>query len=196
MKKKVLATAALTAALAFGTAVPAFATEDATNPESFDSNRSQTTTVSIETDKSQLSATIPVKMTVIAPVVGGNITAPSDAKYIIENNSLIPIYVTSIQGFAVENSGWGLSSSVGATPTIGTVGDISLAVNGLPVKEAKTDINDASFKADVKGDAGTENILKLKVTGKTTAIKSASDDLVDAVKITYVISGTDPTPSA
>lgn len=196
MKKKVLATAALTAALALGTAVPAFAAEDASDPQPFDNDRSQSTTVSIETDKSQLSATIPIKMTVIAPVVGGNITAPSENKYVIENNSLIPIYVANIKGSAIEGSGWGLAPSVGQAPTIGTVGDISLAVNNVQVKEAGTPITDDSFKADAKNEAGTGNTLNLKVTGKTTAIKSANDDLVEAVKITYVISGTEPTPAS
>ena len=62
MKKKVLATAVLTAALAFGTAVPAFA-------ESF-SNNSADTKVSIFTDTSNISATLPLN-----PATGWTVAA-------------------------------------------------------------------------------------------------------------------------
>ena len=56
MKKKVLATAALTAALAFGTAVPAFADNPFVNNEA-------DTTVSVYTDTSNISATLPLNLT-------------------------------------------------------------------------------------------------------------------------------------
>lgn len=186
MKKKVLATAALTAALAFGTAVPAFAAESATEDTAF--TKDQTTTVSIETNTDQLSASIPIKMTVVAPAGGGDIKAPGSDAYKITNNSLIPIYVTSLTG-GEKDAGWKLVSAISDT-VAGTVGDIQMSVNGTSVASGNTaSIVGEAMKVNEKGnEAG--NVLGLTVAGKTTPVKSTSDSAVEAVTITYTIAAT------
>ena len=81
MKRKMFAALALSATLAMG-AVPAFAAEpadtDATDAGGFTGNAA-TTTVSIKTDASQISAEIPMKMQIVANAAGGNSTAPTAA---------------------------------------------------------------------------------------------------------------------
>ena len=187
MKKKVLATAALAATLAFGTAVPAFADAGATDDKSF--TKSQTTTVSIETNTDQLSASIPIKMTVVAPAGGGDITAPGSDVYKITNNSLIPIYVTSLKGAEVADSGWKLVSTISDT-VAGTVGDIQMSVNDKQITATgTTDVTGDAMKINAKAE-GVDNTLGLTVVGKTTPVKSTSDKAVEAIKITYTIAAT------
>lgn len=187
MKKKVLATAALAATLAVGTAVPAFADAGATEDKSF--TKSQTTTVSIETNTDQLSASIPIKMTVVAPAGGGDITAPGPDVYKITNNSLIPIYVTNLNGGEVADSGWKLVSTISDT-VAGSIGDIQMTVNGKEITATgTTNVTGDDMKINEKGNQAS-NTLGLTVAGKTTPVKSTSDSAVQAVTITYTIAAT------
>lgn len=210
MKRKMFAALALSATLAMG-AVPAFAAEpNGTSVEGSgdfkdDSNKA-TTVVSIKTDASQISATIPMKATIVAKANGGDVTAPTADSYKVTNNSSFDVYITSIQGTA--QNGWELLSSdaVSDNTASGAVADVSLTVgprgadatttdSPVRISTTKVDMKDATMKIAAKGAADGADTLGLVLAGKTTKVKSVSANAVDAVSIQYTISAQDPTPT-
>ncbi len=202
MKRKMFAALALSATLAMG-AVPAFADEpkdtDATGPDAFKENAA-TTTVSIKTDASQISAVIPMQVQIVANAAGGDIAAPTAAKYRITNKSSFDIYVTKISGAAVADSGWNLKPSIADinNNADGAVGDIALGVKKaddaaaavIPVGAEQKVTGDKMKmeKAPAAGASTTAHELGLEVSGQTTKVKSVAATATEAVKITYTIS--------
>ncbi|WP_101722026.1 hypothetical protein [Eggerthella timonensis] len=202
MKRKMFAALALSATLAMG-AAPAFAAEPAdtgaTDAGGFTGNAA-TTTVSIKTDASQISAEIPMKVQIVANAAGGAITSPTADAYKITNKSSFDIYVTKISGAAVDASKWTLENAINDinnTPK-GSIGDIALGVKKdgaddatkvVVGSEQKITGDTMKMTSAPAADAGTTtHILGLDVSGTTTKVKSVSDTATEAVKITYTIS--------
>ena len=107
--KKMAAALALSAALAMG-AVPAFAADASVGKtgsfaDGNDNTGSASTALNVYATASQIQATIPVDITIVTPIEGGTITAPSaDAYKIVNNNATKALKVTKVQG--VDNAGW------------------------------------------------------------------------------------------
>lgn len=120
MKKtsKVFASAALSAALALGCAVPAFAEVGATGDTKFDqatdaTDGSQSTVVNLEATTTQINATVPITVVVSAKIEGGTMITPSAGAYRIVNNSTAgTLYVTSAEGKLVEGE-WSDAKELG-----------------------------------------------------------------------------------
>lgn len=212
MKRKMFAALALSATLAMG-AVPAFAADsDGTSVEGSgdfkDNSNKATTVVSIKTDASQISATIPVKATIVAKANGGDITAPTADAYKVTNNSSFDVYITSVK--ATEKAGWKLADSVDVTnnPT-GTVADIALSVGPKGASATETDkptvlkkdtavaVTGDAMKMSAKADSGTDNELGLVMKGQSTKVKTVADTAVEAIGVEYTISAQPvPDPAA
>lgn len=206
MKKKMFAALALSATLAMG-AVPAFADEPGGTSVSGEGNfadnkNSATTTLSIKTDASQISAIIPVKMTIVAKAAGGDITAPTAEAYKVTNNSSFDVYITSVKG-TEKAAGWTLADSIAnvSNDPTGTVADIALSVGPKTADDATKTDNPTALKKDTavpvygdtmkmaaKATSGTDNELGLVVAGKNTKVKSVAADAVEAIGIEYTIS--------
>lgn len=115
---KILGTVALSAALAMGVAVPAFATDiDNTDdsvdtpgagfethavtgkgePITKDTKDNAKTEINLRTETDVINCTLPLKMTVVAKVTGGPILCPSEKAYkIVNENEDSALYVTGV----------------------------------------------------------------------------------------------------
>ncbi|WP_101722410.1 hypothetical protein [Eggerthella timonensis] len=192
--KKTAITLALATTLALGTAVPAFAanTAGATGTDGFSSNNA-TTEVSAIPDASQIAATIPLKVSVVAPMAGGAITAPAATDYKITNNSLFDIYVTEFT--PTSKSDWQIVASdpSGAAAGGSRHGDIQATLNTLQLVEATTTSITAAQADDWKA-AANAGTLGLALAGKNSQLTSVTADSAEAVMdIVYKISAAKPT---
>lgn len=206
--KKTLASAALAATLAFGmTPALAFAADSASgDPEpsvgtesgDFADKRTGTTEISIVPDASQVNATVPVKISIVAPITGGAVTAPSKEAYLIENNSIFDVYVTSMKAKMKPGFGLVTSDPSGTSSNVGAKGDFMISVNGVTL-----DPNDAvtitaeqadSFKAMAKlRDDAPAGKLRLDVKGKNSILKEVTAGTPVAVlELSYTVSATKP----
>ena len=190
MKKKALAAAALTAALAFGTAVPAFA-------ESFSGNKADTT-VSVYTDTSNISATLPLTLTVGGPANGGALTVPGADTYKIVNTSAFDIKVQEVAASQTAQAAekWGLASDTQSSepaPSDGKIATLQMKIATSDDASGWTVATNAPF-APTSGwtvAAGENNELAISLSGSmskaadTTASSAAS--AVEAVKLTYTV---------
>lgn len=99
-KNTMIGTLALSAALAMGTAIPAFAAESVGEDlgDFTDANNS-TTTVQLEAVASQINATIPLNVTVVADIDGAEqMITPSQGAYKIVNKSTSgKLFVTGVE---------------------------------------------------------------------------------------------------
>lgn len=202
MKRKMFAALALSATLAMGTIVPAFAADEgtATNPTGVDAKTGVgNTTVSVKTVATNISATIPLNMTVVGPAEGGNLSGvPSE--YQIINNSVYPIKVAKVKADMTDIKGWSLKTGdlTTTSTTTGTVGDLSLYIKPTDGTEWNVSADENAPKDWVvaaKGEsAGTSNIIAVR--GSISPIKSVSDTATPAVKIQYTIAPTTITPAS
>ena len=205
MKKKTLASAVLAATLALGT-VPALAFAAEGDPEpsvgnqtsDFATERTGETEISIVPDATQVSATIPLKISIVAPITGGSIKAPSAEAYLIENSSIFDVYVTSMK--AEVKPGFGLVSTdpSGSSPQVGAKGDFMITVNGVTLDPngsvAITAEQADSFKAMAKlRDDAPNGKLQLDVKGKNSILKEVTAGTPVAVlDLSYTVSATKP----
>lgn len=193
--KKVLATLALSATLAMG-AVPAFAADASVGKTgSFDDGGNNTgsasTALNVYATASQIQATVPVDITVVTPIEGGTITAPSADAYKIVNNGTKGLKVTQVQG--VDNAGWKAVTEL-TNPKANmsaTTGEMKLSVKAGSsaamsiASDAATSIPaeaQSYFTAPANGELG------LTLAG-TTSVKNnlSTDTTYPAVKITYTV---------
>lgn len=201
-RRKALAAAGLSVALALACAPAAFAAVDTPTASTdavenaFDASNQASTELDVMTDVSQLKASVPLKMAIAAKVDGGAITGPDNYKLV--NKSLFKIYVTGMTGAA--ESDWKIvDSDPSALPEpTAAVGDIWLKVNGK-VLGTDTVPNLEVPAATVENGAAKPAEYALAVTGATSPLKKALGDTVakaeKALSITYTISATAPTPS-
>lgn len=192
MKKKVLATAALAATLAFGTAVPAFA-------ESF-ANNSADTTVSIYTDTSNISATLPLSLTIGGPANGGAFTGPTDGTYKIVNNSAFDIKVAEVAATQTTEaaSKWGLAAdnqANEAAPTDGKIATLQMKIATADDATGWNVVTNNSFKPTTgwtvtAGESGNELAIALSgsISKAADTTNSSAEKAVEAVKLTYKVS--------
>lgn len=198
--KKTTVTLALAATLAVAATQPAFAENASSSSDTGDfAKNSATTEVSAIPDASQLAATVPLKVSIVAPMVGGSFDAPATESYKIENKSVFDIYVTDVEAKAKAN--WGL---VGSDPSAGgpasaAHGEIQATLNGLGLtgsKQAITPEQAANWKVPAKtGDVN--GALGLALAGKNSQLKDVTANTAEAVMdIVFTIGPTAPTASA
>ncbi|WP_165062304.1 hypothetical protein [Adlercreutzia sp. ZJ154] len=214
MKKtsKLFGAVALSAALAIGTALPAFAAATDTNVKTEASHGGAQTTAKISTSIPAIDCTIPLEVHFSTPITGGKLVAPGD--YGITNNSESgDLYVTNMKFTNFNEAGWGfkttddgVSSSLVSDKTYGDIsvnmsypkadgsGD-STAVNVKATSEVKfnekTDTADF-FKLTKKNGTATATKALIKFSGKNSPLKKAINntdaDRVELFKVTYTVS--------
>lgn len=198
--RKTTVTLALAAALAVAAAQPAFAENapSASDAGDFEKNNA-TTEVSAIPDASQLAATVPLKVGIVAPMVGGAFEAPSKESYKIENKSVFDIYVTDVEAKAKAN--WGLVGSDPSAngPSSASHGEVQALLNGLDLSRGKQSIPSAQaadWKVPAKAD-GINGSLGLALTGKNSQLKDVTADSAEAVMdIVFTIGPAIPEKSA
>lgn len=204
MKKsqKILTALVLSTTLAMG-AVPAFAVDPSVgNAGSFDTTENTASTqMNVYTiGETQIQATVPVAMTVVSPVKGGVITAPSATAYKIVNNGTTDIKVTQIKG--VDNAGWEIKETLEAPGAIKTTGQMKLAIKAgsspeVPITSAVKTLDEAdaaNFVATAKGGE-----LGLTISGMTAVPEGSplqANKSYPAVKIQYTVAKVEATPAS
>lgn len=194
--KKMAAVLALSAALAMG-AVPAFAADASVGKtgsfaDGDDNTGSASTALNVYATASQIQATIPVDITIVTPIEGGTITAPSaDAYKIVNNNATKGLKVTKVQG--VDNAGWKAVTELTNPKSnmAATTGEMQLTVKAGS-SAAMSIASDAATSIPAEAQsyftAPSNGELGLTLAG-TTAVKSnlTANTTYPAVKITYTV---------
>lgn len=213
MKKtsKLFGAVALSAALAFGAALPAFAADD---PAQVDENGTGQTTVKVTAENGNVSATVPLFIPISTNTDGGAYTPPTDGEYKITNTGVFGIQVNKIEIVEIEDSGWSLVPSASITDAMvgkdadlsgisETYGKISMEMKpGTITKvEGSDDVMTFAGLAVDLGAAGgptiavkdqwkieRDNALPIAISGKTSRLNNATPDAgVDAFKVKYTI---------
>lgn len=199
MKKKAFVALALSATLAMGV-TPAFAADgdgSASTPTGVDKTKGTgNTTVSVQTIATNISATIPLNVTVVGPAEGGDLSGVP-TNYEIVNNSVYPIKVTEVKADMTGITGWKLQANklTTASTTTGTIGDLNLSIK--PAKGTAWTVSETANKptdwvvAAKTADKGTAENLAL--SGSVSPIKSVEKDATSAVKIQYTVQPTTAT---
>ena len=194
--KKMAAVLALSAALAMG-AVPAFAADASVGKtgsftDGNDNTGSASTALNVYATASQIQATIPVDITIVTPIEGGTITAPSaDAYKIVNNNATKGLKVTKVQG--VDNAGWKAVTELTNPKSnmAATTGEMQLTVkagSSAAMSIASDAATGIPAEAQSYFTAPSNGELGLTLAG-TTAVKSnlTANTTYPAVKITYTV---------
>lgn len=194
--KKMAAALALSAALAMG-AVPAFAADASVGKtgsfaDGNDSTGSASTALNVYATASQIQATIPVDITIVTPIEGGTITAPSaDAYKIVNNNATKALKVTKVQG--LDNAGWKAVTELTNPKNnmSATTGEMKLTVKaGSSAAMSIESENATSIPTEAQSyfTAPANGELGLELAG-TTSVKSnlTANTTYPAVKITYTV---------
>ena len=194
--KKMAAALALSAALAMG-AVPAFAADASVGKtgsfaDGNDNTGSASTALNVYATASQIQATIPVDITIVTPIEGGTITAPSaDAYKIVNNNATKALKVTTVQG--VDNAGWKAVTELTNPKNnmSATTGEMKLTVKaGSSAAMSIESENATSIPTEAQSyfTAPANGELGLELAG-TTSVKSnlTANTTYPAVKITYTV---------
>lgn len=227
MKKKMWGALALSAALATGTAMPAFALDAAVTPGAdVDGNGDFTlqgekntgsTDVKVLAEVTQLNATLPMEVTVVANMQGGqllasptgNLTGNAGEGYRIENRTIMPLKLVDVQAAAGSDDKWIYADSAitnvadyGGADKLGKINltilndtdDIATATtNGKVISSsAATALGFSVPAGTVAGtnDPVTPGKLGLKLGGTTSYINSDEEIATadgTAVKLTYTI---------
>ena len=211
MKKtsKLFGSIALSAALALGTMVPAFAATAtvfaaSTGPNPFDGDQNADTTVSVYYNPDQLSATVPLYVTVVATNgvanQAENVICPTPEMYAIENTSATPdIKVAEVK--TTPKTGWMLSS---ANPTgTGVKGSLDMTLQATDVTGSNAtaetvnlgtaQTTPATTFADADWTAAPSEKIYLKLAGTSKLTNAAiasgtsNGDMGEAFVITYKI---------
>lgn len=202
--KKITTAAALTAALALGTA-PAFAATEGSVGELKDATiKTETpttgTTVSVETTVSQIDVQLPLAMTIAAPTAGGTTAVPSDGKYKIVNKSIFPIKVAKAESQAAE--GWSLASNAFTTPgaPTATAGDLYLKLT--PTGKSSWEVattefvpTDWTIAAATSAEGDNTDELQFALTGSNSKLAKTFTGATKAVTLTYTIEADSAAPA-
>lgn len=191
MKKSAL-TVAMAGALALACAPAAFAASPSVGGTSTFNNNEGHTDVKVATEAGQLSAEIPLNMTVVANAQGGAL-AGKPGGYKIVNKSYFAIQVATVKAEAAASSAWAYSNtSLTSASASGLNINLTLQPNGAGSATTLTSAGvDTSASQDWKvaaatGLAGTEKAIA--VDGSTSPLsKSIGDAGEAAAKITYTI---------
>lgn len=194
--KKCMVGVALACALALACTTAAFAvpTAGTSGSQPFSEGKADST-LSVKTDASQLSAEVPLNVTVVANALGGGFDkVPSAAAYKITNKSYFDIVVSDVT--ATAKSDWHYSdvalSAANKTPT-GAIGDINLTLapsgkSATTVKGSGTSPAAADWKIPA-ATATSSGELAMTVGGSTSALKKSIGDTTpsDAATISFTI---------
>lgn len=213
MKKttKLFAGVALSAALALGTALPAFAADD---PAPVDDQGVGQTTVKVTAENGNVSATVPLFIPLSTNTDGGAYTPPTDGTYQITNTGVFGIEVKQIEIVPIDNSGWTLVDKNAITDAmVGKDADLSgitenygkISMEMTPGTVSKVEGSDdvlafAGLAVDLGAAGGPSIVVKdqwkierdsylpIKIAGQTSRLKNATPDAgVDAFKVKYTI---------
>lgn len=217
MKKQIFGAILLSAALAVGTAMPAFATgtvTDTTNKQgTVGSDSSYTisnvageggeTTVNISTVVTQINVSVPLEVGFYAETGGGTLGVPSDGVYKLKNAGATDIYVVNIATSGVDAAKWQtVSGTTSFDPTVAVsdvvYGKIKVGMTGT-YTDAKTIYfsNDGTSTKDTTGKAKipakngtTDGELEFNFAGTNSVLNTAMTDGADEVltKIVYTVS--------
>lgn len=192
MKKQALTAAVLTAALAMGT-VPAFA-------EGF-ANNAADTTVSVYTDTSNISATLPLNLTVAGPANSGALSVPGENAYKIVNESAFDIKVTNVSATQSTDAAksWTLASSEqtgkDAPSEEGKIATLQMNIATADDTTGWGVATNTPF-APTSGwtvkSGSTDNELGIVLSGTISKVSSTTGhdsaaSAVEAVKLTYTV---------
>lgn len=178
MKKscKIFSAIALSAILAMGTAMPAFAKEtsevnagDATNATNYNRGEGAQTNVNIATYSSNYSVTIPLYAPFLLDTAGGQGMSPSN--YYIQNQGNSDVFVTQIDwemntGYQNDwtfGTAWASSAAIAVNPKSGTTDNptygsfvIKLSPNAFDGRNIDTVVEEAAAGKDTtKGSTST-----------------------------------------
>lgn len=162
---KTLGALACASALAFATAMPAFASSLPTVGAATSLNGgSGATEVDGFATKNQIVATIPMVATVFMPLKTGSFTAtPNESIYCIDNVGEVPIKVTNIVGTAVDDTQFALVD-----------GPASTGVSNNQVYMTITPQGGQTF--NVKKDAAADATTHMVTNGPGKVFQSGTDD--------------------
>lgn len=199
MKKTIITMMALLLALCL-VGAPVFA-GSVSEPTAFDpSTKKGNTNVYVDVNVSNISATVPLKMVVVANNMGGTFQAPSDTAYHIINKTAMPIKVTSIA--LAENTASGLTYVDVAANVTSAVDQITMQLNTVQLtKAAAVDVSaNTSFQVagatlaeinDTSSGALGGKAMPLTATGSTGLLTNteygATGYATEAFSITYTI---------
>lgn len=212
---KIFGALALSAALTAGTALPAFAadepdvakvSEEATEYTDTDGTApTPYTDINLRTTTKQVNCTLPLNMTVVASVDGGDITCPTPGIYKITNNVTTgSLYITHVE--VAGETGWNAAagtdiSAAIAAPAAGDKGNIFMSMTPTGFDAINLAGSSAFFNGDVAwkvGPATSDTVgtdLALNLAGKASKINGVSTDLTagaDLMKVSYTVSAMDP----
>ncbi|WP_165253147.1 hypothetical protein [Adlercreutzia sp. ZJ304] len=197
MKKQILGAVTLSAALAVGMCMPAFAAQDGTTGKVTSGTgefyTGGETTATVSTTMEQIDCTIPLELPFVANMLGGNLDTSSAGTYGITNNSdKADLYVTNmvVSDFSTD---WNFVATTGAanassgySSTGVNYGDVFVQVNyntnGSTSTSANTPIVKASGSDSLTIPVTTETFkINQKQTGgaeghNTTAITFAGSN--------------------
>ena len=168
-KSKMIGAAALSAALALGTAVPAFAVDeygtstdeitDDQRTEDHKQNDSIATDVHVATMITNINVAVPLNVTIVADSAGGAVLKPSgglkhyDAAgafvadgttgYRIENYSSYPVKIDGVKVEENENGYWKIVGTIDDANVSGTIGDLDLTLSPIAANNKKDDATGA-----------------------------------------------------
>lgn len=195
-KKSLLGAVMLSAALAVGMAIPAFAAESGDTAMS--TNLGSSTDVKIATNGEisgdQVSVTVPLTMTVVAKTAGGDLMVPT-AAYKISNQSTSDVNVTG--AYTLDNSSFNLllttdASQVGSSVACPTnyAGYLKMSLTPA-VASAGTAWNVGMPVADVPTwKVAKSSDLSIAVTGATSQLSQQFDNVSGAPTVltfTYTV---------
>lgn len=217
MKKQIFGAILLSAALAVGSAMPAFAatvTDTTSSSGTVGSNSSATiqavagsageTTVNINTVITQINVTVPLTVGFVAETGGGTLGVPSDGTYKIKNGSAAAIYITQVDLSAVDASKWKVAELDGFDATSTAAANVvygNIAVKMTPVVTGSVDPIQFSGTAKVfKFSDGQLKIAKKDVTvgagdgelafnfeGKNGILNTHNATATELTKIAYTV---------
>lgn len=198
MKKtsKLFGTMALSAALALGCAMPAFAAEpygtsvdETTGPENVKQGSNVSTDVHVATRITNINVAVPLNVTIVADAASNEVLAPTsglkhytdgafDASattgYRIENYSPFPVKITDIATQDTSDGAWVLTADdvIGEEAKAGKIGDLNLTIKPSGFSQSDTEKNEGNKHPEADTKNGI-NLASIKVEGDAT--KSGTD---------------------
>ena len=206
MKKsgKALGALALSATLAMGCAVPAFAADEygtdigiySDHTENLKQNDSVYTDVKIATMITNINVAVPLDVTIVADSAGTSVLHPSaglknytngafdpaaTTGYRIENSSSYPVAIKNIQVTDSSSGEWAVVASLNADNNThtGTIGDLELTLEPSEAQSGMSGSNKTQWNEGNKGTGGALNLataLDASIDPSWIVERKVSDD--------------------
>lgn len=203
MKRKMFAALALSATLAMGTIVPAFAVEVPGKDVAVDNGENAlkqdesdkaigSTTLSVKTYATNIQATIPLSMTVAGPAEGGALKTPDN--YVIKNGSVYGIDV-NVKADMTDSKLALLSDSTASSSADADKININLKPATVGTAFALKTAESTPWTIGAKTTSDTE--CKIEVSGSVSKTGQTVGVPITAMKLVYTIAPAAPaTPAA